>query len=60
MVAVDQLLTIAQAARRSRYLSEAALRGQVALGNLEPTRVGGRLFVTIKALDAYLRAREAK
>jgi excisionase family DNA binding protein len=47
----SQLLTIAQAAKRTPY-SEPAIRSRIDRGELQATRIGGRVFVTEAALLA--------
>ena len=51
----SQLLSVAEAARRTGYISEASLRAQVAAGTLEATRICGRVFIPAEALDALLK-----
>ncbi len=56
----SQLLSVAEAARRTGYISEASLRAQVAAGTLDSHRICGRVFIPAEALDALLKRRGVK
>jgi hypothetical protein len=59
-IGTSQLLSIAEAARRTGYISEASLRAQVAAGTLDSHRICGRVFIPAEALDALLKRRGVK
>ncbi len=57
---LNSLLTVAQAARRTEYISEAALRHHIAGGELAVVRLGKNIFIPIDALEDFLKRQGVK
>jgi len=57
LIDVSQLMTIADAARHTGYMTEAALRSLIAVGKLEVVRIGSSVFVTRQEIDALMKRR---
>jgi len=59
-LSVSQLLTFHQAALRAGFLSEGSLRARAHRGALPTVNIGGRVFVTVEALEQLLREEGVK
>jgi hypothetical protein len=57
---LDSLLTVSQAARKSSYLSEGAIRSRIARGEIPVIRLGSSLFIEAQALEDFLKQRGVK
>jgi excisionase family DNA binding protein len=57
---LSTLLTVAQASRRSEYLSEPAIRARIIKGEIPVIRLGGSVFIERDALDSWLKRRGVK
>ena len=54
---LSTLLTVQQAARKSEYVSEGALRARIKTGELPVVRLGSSLFIEANELENWLKRR---